>query len=100
MHKITSLNKESLNGVLFVALFALAAIQLADLAFLHRFGVSPLLTGIVIGMFYAFTLRNHLPKTWVPGIIYSSKQILRLAIILYGFRLSFQQMADVGVNGI
>lgn len=99
MKFLTELNKESVHGILFVGLFALAAMQVADITFIHRLGVSPLLIGIIIGMLYAFTLRNHLPKTWVPGILFSSKQILRLAIILYGFRLSFQQVAEVGLIG-
>ena len=47
-------------------------------------------------MLYANSLRNRLPETWVPGILFSSKQLLRLGIILYGFRLTFQNIIDVG----
>jgi uncharacterized integral membrane protein (TIGR00698 family) len=51
-------------------------------------------------MFYANTLRSHIPKEWVPGIVFSSKQLLRFAIILYGFRITFQQIAEVGMAGL
>lgn len=51
-------------------------------------------------MFYANTLRSHIPKEWVPGIVFSSKQLLRFAIILYGFRITFQQIAEVGLAGL
>lgn len=61
---------------------------------------SPLVIGIILGMLYANSLRNHLPDTWVPGITFSSKKILRLGIILYGFRLSFQDVMAVGLQGI
>ena len=45
-------------------------------------------------------MRNHLPETWVPGIQFCSKKVLRLGIILYGFRLTFQDIVNVGVAGI
>ena len=51
-------------------------------------------------MAYANSLRNHLPATWGPGIKFCSKSILRLGIILYGFRLTFQDVVAVGVPGI
>ena len=59
-----------------------------------------MIIGIVLGMLYANSLRNHLPETWVPGIQFCSKKILRLGIILYGFRLTFQDVLNVGVAGI
>ena len=49
---------------------------------------------------YANSLRMHLPDTWVPGIQFCSKKILRLGIILYGFRLTFQDVVAVGTAGI
>lgn len=88
------------SGILFVALFALSAIQISNIPMLKSVGISPLLTGIIIGIIYSHTLRNHLPSAWVPGILFSSKQILRFAIILYGFRISFQQIYDVGLEGL
>jgi uncharacterized integral membrane protein (TIGR00698 family) len=36
----------------------------------------------------------------VPGIQFCSKKILRLGIILYGFRLTFQDVLNVGTAGI
>ncbi len=92
--------KYTLNGILFVALFTIAAIQISQVGFIKSLAISPLIIGIIIGMFYANTLRSHIPKEWVPGIIFSSKQLLRFAIILYGFRITFQQIAEVGVAGL
>ena len=90
----------TLNGILFVALFAVAATRIAAIPVLSRLALSPLIIGIVIGMVYANTLRGHLPKEWVPGILFSSKSLLRFAIIFYGFRITFQQIASVGLEGL
>jgi len=89
----------TLNGILFVALFSIAAIQISEIPFIKNLAISPLIIGIVIGMIYANTLRNQLPSEWAPGIIFSAKQLLRLAIVFYGFRITFQQIMDVGAAG-
>ncbi|EPQ1145685.1 YeiH family putative sulfate export transporter, partial [Citrobacter amalonaticus] len=34
------------------------------------------------------------------GVLFAKQHLLRLGIILYGFRLTFAQIADVGVSGI
>ena len=89
-----------MNGVLFVILFASAAYQLSQWHYISLLGISPLIVGIVLGMVYGNTLRLHLPVYWLPGILFSSKVLLRVAIVLYGFRLTFQDLALVGVNGL
>ena len=55
--------------------------------------------GIVMGIFYANTLHNHTPSEWQSGITFSGKKILRFAIVIYGFRITFQQIAEVGMDG-
>lgn len=90
----------TLKGVLFVALFAAAASYIAGLPFLTNLQISPLIVGLVIGIAYANTLRGYLPAAWGPGIIFSTKRILRLAIVFYGFRITFQDITAVGVSGI
>ena len=90
----------TLSGILFVALFSTTATYLADFSFLKNLGISPLIVGILLGMVYANTLRNKLPAEWVPGIQFSMKIILRAAIIFYGFRVTFQNIEQVGIPGI
>ncbi|GAB4223239.1 MAG: YeiH family protein [Gammaproteobacteria bacterium] len=89
----------TLNGILFTCLFALSSYYLASFHWVIAKGISPLVIAIVLGMLYGSTLRHHLPHEWSPGIQFVSKRILRLAIILYGFRLTFQQVAMVGLEG-
>jgi uncharacterized integral membrane protein (TIGR00698 family) len=52
-----------------------------------------------MGIFYANTLHNHIPSEWDTGIVFSGKKILRFAIVVYGFRITFQQIAEVGMEG-
>ena len=59
-----------------------------------------MIVGIILGMLYANSLRNNLPETWVPGIQFCSKRILRIGIILYGFKLTFQDVLAVGLPAI
>ena len=92
--------KSMLHGILLIALFSCAAFYIADFDFIQKLSFSPLIVGIVLGMLYANSLRNNLPETWVPGIKFCSKQILRLGIILYGFRLTFQSVIAVGTEAI
>ena len=59
-----------------------------------------MVVGIILGMLYANSLRNNLPETWVPGIAFCAKRVLRFGIILYGFRLTFQDVLAVGFPAI
>lgn len=89
----------TISGIVFVAIFSAAATFIADLDPVKALGLSPLVIGIVMGIFYANTLNNQTPITWKPGITFSGKKILRFAIVLYGFRITFQQIAEVGMDG-
>lgn len=63
-------------------------------------GFSALTLAILFGMVVGNTVY---PKIWQPcdgGVIFAKQHLLRLGIILYGFRLTFAQIADVGVSGI
>jgi uncharacterized integral membrane protein (TIGR00698 family) len=91
--------KGTISGIIFVAIFAAAATMIADIQFVKSLGISPLVIGIVIGIFYANTLHNHIPSEWGTGITFSGKKILRFAIVFYGFRITFQQIAEVGMSG-
>lgn len=98
--KMTEERGSMLNGVLLMALFACAAFFLGDMEWAKALSFSPLVIGIVLGMLYANSLRNQLPDTWVPGITFTGKRLLRLGIVLYGFRLSFQDVMAVGLPAI
>ena len=89
----------TISGIIFVAIFAAAATWIAGIPFIHKLGLSPLVIGIVMGIFYANTLHNHVPSAWGTGITFSGKKILRFAIVVYGFRITFQEIMQVGLSG-
>jgi uncharacterized integral membrane protein (TIGR00698 family) len=92
-------NKSMTKGILFVAIFALIATALSKISFFSNLGISPLVIGIVLGIIYANTLHHKAPANLQSGITFSAKKILRFAIVLYGFRLTFQDIATVGLEG-
>lgn len=96
----TEKRNSMLHGILLIALFSCAAFYIGEMSFIKSLSLSPMIVGIVLGMLYANSLRNNLPSTWVPGIQLCAKQILRLGIILYGFKLTFQDVLAVGVPAI
>ena len=89
-----------LHGVLLIALFSCSAFYIAEFQFVKQMSFSPLIVGIILGMLYANSLRNHLPETWVPGILFCTKQVLRAGIVLYGFKLTFQSVIAIGLPAI
>lgn len=90
----------TLNGIWFVSLFAFASMYIADMSFVKSLGMSPLVVAILFGMIYANSLRHKLPSEWVPGVVFSSKNILRFAIVFYGFRVTYQQVFAVGMEAL
>ncbi|MDQ6957154.1 MAG: YeiH family protein [Mariprofundaceae bacterium] len=87
------------NGILFVTLFALAATQISQWQWVHQWGISPLIIGIVLGIFYANTLHHRMPEAWLPGISFTARRILRLAVMLYGFYITLQEVMMIGWIG-
>ncbi len=91
---------EVMHGILLIVLFSFSAFYIAEFDFVRNLSFSPLIVGIILGMLYANSLRNRLPETWVPGIKFCSKTILRTGVVLYGFKLTFQEVAAVGLPAI
>ncbi len=100
MEKLSEQKGNTLHGILLIALFSCAATYISQFPFFQKLSLSPLIIGILLGMLYANSLRNRLPETWVPGIQFCSKQLLRTGIVLYGFRLTLQNILEVGGGAI
>ena len=89
-----------LFGILLVALIATVATIIAQIPHIKTLAISPLVIGIILGMVFANTIRNKIPQTWLTGVLFSAKTLLRIAIVFYGFRITFQQIASVGSEGL
>lgn len=90
--------QQSFPGLLFVAALALTSTLMVKIHMLNHSGLSPLVLAIVLGILVGNSF--HLPQSLHPGIQFAAKRILRLAIILYGFRITFQQIGSVGIEAI
>ena len=89
----------TLMGIGFVALIATISTLISQFDAVQALGISPLVVGIVIGIVFANTLHSKMPSSWETGITFSAKKILRFAIVFYGFRITFQQIGEVGLEG-
>lgn len=90
----------TLSGILFVALFAVLSLYISEISWIASSGINVLVIAILLGIFYSNTLKTNFPQEWAPGIHFSTRQLLRAAIILYGFRINFQQILAVGFEGL
>jgi len=86
-------------GLGFVALIAIIASFISQIPTVQKMGISPLVVGIVIGIIFANTLHHKMPTSWETGITFAAKKVLRFAIVFYGFRITFQQIGEVGLEG-
>ena len=89
-----------LAGLLLAAAIAGAAVWLGNQPAVAALGMGALTLAILLGMLVGNTLWPQLQAHCDSGVLLAKQQLLRLGIILYGFRITFQQIADVGVSGV
>jgi uncharacterized integral membrane protein (TIGR00698 family) len=87
-------------GIVIVLFIALLATLLSESSFFKDLAISPLIIGILLGMVYSNSVKKYFPQSFDKGIAFCTKTILRIGIILYGFRLTFQNLEEVGSLGI
>lgn len=91
--------KGFVRGIVLVALIATFSTLLANLPAIKSLGISPLVVGIILGIVFGNTIHYKLGSDMDSGITFSAKKILRFAIVFYGFRITFQEIASVGMEG-
>lgn len=89
-----------LPGLLWVAALSATALALAGIPWLQRHGISALTLAIVLGIAAGNTLYPRLAVHAGPGVGFSRHWLLRAGIVLYGLRLTFQDIGVVGVAGV
>jgi len=95
-----STKENTLYGILFCSLFALFSFFVCKIDFFVKYNLNSLTLAIIIGIFIGNIFNKYIPEKLKCGITFSSKRILRFAIILYGFRITFGQIAQVGMTGL
>jgi uncharacterized integral membrane protein (TIGR00698 family) len=87
-------------GLALSALLAALAIFAADSRGLVEHGFSALTLAIVLGMLIGNSAYGRCAATAAPGVDFSKQRLLRLGVMLYGFRLSLQDVGQVGLTGV
>jgi uncharacterized integral membrane protein (TIGR00698 family) len=87
-------------GIALVGVIALASIELAKIGWLQTHGVSALTLSIVLGIVGGNTGYSHVAAGSAKGVAFSKHWLLRTGIVLYGLRLTFHDIAQVGVVGV
>ena len=89
--------RQKIIGMLPVLSVVILAALASREAHLARMGLSMLTLAILIGMLVGNTFYPRISAHCHEGVVFSKGQLLRLGIILYGFRLTLAQVAAVGM---
>lgn len=89
-----------LPGVALAAGLGVVALAAAETAWLRQWHLSALTVAIVIGLLLGNLSAGRLSPAFTPGLVLAQRQLLRAGVVLYGVRLSFQDVAAVGAPGL
>ena len=89
-----------LPGLLLSGALAGACMALGGVGWLQNHGLSALTLAILLGMLLGNTVYARLAAHCGAGVNFSKQQLLRLGIILYGLRLTLQDIGHVGLAGV
>ncbi len=89
-----------LSGLLFTFLGALISISAANLPFFSQHHITSLTLAILLGIVLGnIGIINQLKNThW--GVDFSKSQLLKLGVILYGLKVTFSEIMQVGLSGV
>ncbi len=98
--KWLQLRTDLLPGLLLCAALSAGALMLDRVPWLQAHALSALTLAIMLGFVVGNTVFPRLVDRCAPGVFYAKRYMLRLGIILYGFRLTFLDMGHVGLAGV
>lgn len=87
-------------GLLLSLFLSIMAIYFAQFSAIKHIGISAIILAIIIGLIVGNTIYPKLASCCHIGVDWCKGKILRLAIILFGIKLTFQEIALVGYQGI
>jgi uncharacterized integral membrane protein (TIGR00698 family) len=89
-----------LPGILLTGVIALIASQWSKAPWMQAHGISALTLAIVGGMLVGNTIYPRIAGFSGQGVVFSKQILLRAGIILFGLRLTFQDIGHVGAVGV
>ena len=87
-------------GIVIVLIISVFVTFLSEFSFFKDLAISTLIIGILFGMLYANSIKKYFPQSFDKGVAFCTKTLLRTGIVLYGFRLTFQNLEEVGILGV
>jgi len=89
-----------LPGVALSAVLAASASGVVLLPGIREHGLGALTLALVLGMVVGNTVYPRLAAASAPGVTLCRQCLLRLGVVLFGLRLTWQDLARVGVAGV
>jgi len=90
----------ALPGLVLCLTLAAAAIWLGKFAWLAAHGLSALTVAIVLGMVVGNTVYAPIAPASGHGVTFAKQKLLRAGVVLYGLRLTLQDIGHVGLAGV
>jgi uncharacterized membrane protein YadS len=100
LHQRLTAWRRLLPGLVLVGALAAAGMALGQIDWLQRHGFSALTLAIVLGMAVGNTVYPRAAAASGAGVHFSKQSLLRLGVVLYGLRLTVQDIGHVGVAGV
>lgn len=88
------------SGIALAAVLGGGGVALAMLPAARDAGLGALTLAILLGIVVGNTVFPRIAPAVAPGVDFARNRLLRLGIVLYGLRITFQQIADVGWSGL
>lgn len=90
----------TLPGMGLSLLVACSGVALGRVSWLAQHGFTALTLAIVVGMLVGNTVYPRLAASSGAGVNFTKQYVLRLGVVLYGLRLTLQDLAHVGWHGV
>jgi len=87
-------------GMLLVVVLAGASVALSKLPIMQSAQFSSLTIGIVLGIIVGNSVFSRIATRTDVGVDYAKSILLKAGVILFGFRITFAQVAGVGWSGL
>lgn len=87
-------------GLLLTAAIAAVAMIAGALPVLQSWGLSALTLAILLGIVLGNSLFPRIAQRTAAGVDFSRSRLLRIGVVLYGFRVTLHDIAGVGVAGV
>lgn len=94
------MNKSMVLGLLFTAVVTALGVWVGNISQIKALGLSSVTMAIIIGIIFGNTIYSRLAPHCHEGVNFAKGRVLRLGIILYGFHVTLQQIAQVGPHAI